>query len=195
MFKPARKIYHWAAQKASSPLAPLWLGCVFLLELFLFIPLDALLMLFCLENPERRYLYVLVAVGASAMSALIGFAVGYLLWDTIGSFVVEKLLSEDTFNRFVEHYNHYEQWAVMLGSLLPVPFKLVSLSAGFCSLAFWPYLGCVLVARALRFSFVAEMMFRFGPPIKSFIDRHFNRIVFVIGAKIAFALTFLFAFT
>ena len=56
-----RRIYDWAAQKAYSPRSPLWLGFIFILEMFLFLPMDALLMLFCMHNPKQRYMYALVA--------------------------------------------------------------------------------------------------------------------------------------
>lgn len=191
MFKPARKIYDWAAQKAVSRYAPFWLGVVFLLEMVFFLPLDALLMLFCWENPKRRYLYALVATISSVVSGLVGFLVGYWLWDIVGSYVIGHLISESYFNRFVEHYNQFENWAVLIGSFLPIPFKIVSLSAGFCKLALIPFIGCVLLARASRFFLIAKLMHLWGEQIKGFVDRHFNRIIMAVGAKIAFAITFL----
>lgn len=189
-FKPARRVYDWAAEKASTSHAPFWLGVVFLLELVLFLPLDALLMLFCLENPQRRYLYALMATIASAISATIGYFIGYLLWDTVGTFVINHLISQASFDRLVQHYTMYENWAVFLGSLLPLPFKVVSLSAGFCQLTFSTYLLFVIAARSLRFFLVAEMMNIWGPRIKTFVDRHFKGILVAIGAKAAIAFTF-----
>src|ERR1700733_4609110 len=87
IFKPARRIYEWGAQKANSPFAPFWLGVIFLLEAVLFLPLDALLMLFCMENPERRFTYALVATGVSVLTAFLGYCVGFLLWDAVGGFI------------------------------------------------------------------------------------------------------------
>lgn len=190
---PARKVYDWAAQKAFSPMAPLWLGCIFLLEMVLFLPMDALLMLFCLHNPQRRYIYAAVATLASVLIALAGYGVGYLLWDTIGPFVTSHLISPDFFNRLVEHYNAYEHIAVFLGSLLPIPFKAVTISAGFCKLSLGAYLVSVMCARAVRFFFVAEAMHRWGSPIRTFIDKHFRGIVIAIGAKIALTFGFFWA--
>lgn len=190
IFKPARRIYDWGAQKANSPFAPFWLGVIFLLEAVLFLPLDALLMLFCMENPQRRFTYALVATGVSVLTAFIGYCVGYLLWDAVGGFITTHLISPQLFERLVAHYNKYEEWAVLIGSLLPVPFKAVTISAGFCKLTLSSFLLFVGVARALRFFVLAEMMYRWGPQIKAFVDRHFNRIVMAIGAKVAIAFTF-----
>ncbi len=190
MFKPARKVYDWAAQKAYSPMAPFWLGVVFLLEMVLFLPLDALLMLFCMENPKRRFLYALMATLASAITGIAGYLVGYLLWDLVGPYLVGHFISAASFEKIVHHYTEYENWAVLIGSFLPVPFKLITLSAGFCQLNFFSFTICVIIARALRFFALAEMMNRWGAQIKQFVDRHFNHILMAVGAKVAIAFTF-----
>ena len=130
----AKESLCWAASKASIPSSsPLWLGLIFLSELFLFLPLDAMLMMFCMQNPARRYLYAAIATLASVFIALIGYGIGYLLWDTLGPYIVGHVISVDFFNRLVQHYNEHEGLAVFVGSILPIPFKAVTLSAGFCS--------------------------------------------------------------
>src|ERR1700722_19832945 len=181
----ARKIYDWAASKACLPLAPLWLGLIFLSELFLFLPLDALLMLFCLQNPQRRFFYASIATFMSLCVACLGYGIGFLLWDTIGPFIVKHLLSADFFDKFVHHYNSHENLAVFFGSLLPIPFKAVTLSAGFCQLSLGSYLLFVVLARSMRFFFLAEAMCRWKTGIKTLIDRHFNRILVILGVKVA----------
>ncbi len=186
----ARKAYAWAESKALSPLAPLWLGLIFLGELVLFIPFDALLMLFCLRNPERKGLYAAVATCSSILTAIIGYGMGLLLWDTIGPFVIKYLVSAEFFNRFVEHYNRHASAAVLIGSLLPIPFKAVTLSAGFCQISFGTYILSVAIARGVRFCLLAEIMCRWSSPIKRFIDRNFNYLIWGLGAKIALSLTF-----
>lgn len=190
MLKPARKIYNWASQKVTSPYAPLWLGIMFFLEVILFIPLDALLMLYCFENQAKRYLYAFIATISSTLCAIGGYFIGYFLWDTIGSFIVGHLISTDFFNRLVAHYNLYENWVVLIGSFLPLPFKAVVFSAGFCHISIIPFICCVFLARAVRFFGIAQLMFVWGPQVKSFVDRHFNRIVVAVGAKIALIFTF-----
>src|SRR5215469_12895034 len=97
--KPARKVYEWACQKAFSPMAPLWLALIFFLEMFLFLPMDALLMLFCIHNPQRRMIYAAVATLSSLIIGLIGYGIGYWLWDIVGQFVTDHLISKNFFYR------------------------------------------------------------------------------------------------
>ncbi len=186
----ARKVYDWACQKAYSPRAPLWLAFIFLLEMFLLLPMDALLMLFCMHNPQRRYIYVFVSILSSIVIGLIGYGIGYLLWDSVGPFVTKYLVSPSFFNRLVAHYNEYEFLAVFLGGFLPIPFKAVTISAGFCKLSLWGYITALFFSRLLRFYLIAELMHRWKDQVRSFIDRNFRSLLVAFGAKVVLTFAF-----
>jgi len=193
MIKPARKIYDWAMQKAHSPHALLWLGVIFLLEIVFFLPLDALLLLFCLENTAKRFLYPIIAAFGSMLSGFIGYGIGFFVWDLIGPFTLEYLISPSFFERLIGHYQFYQHAAVFLGTFLPIPFKIVALSAGVAKLNLLSFTITVLFARLVRFLGIAAMMHFWGTKVKAFIDRHFNRLVFAVGAKIILTLSFFWA--
>lgn len=193
MLTPAKKIYDWAAKKANSKYAPLWLGCIFLMELVFFLPLDAILVLFCLENPSRRFLYAAIATVASTISGIAGYVLGLLAWEAIGPFVLNHLISADFFNRLANHYSLHQNWAVFVGTFLPVPFKAIALSAGVCQILILPFIACVFFARSFRFFLIAKAIQRWGTQIKSFLDRHFGRVLMAVGAKIAIAFAFFWA--
>lgn len=195
MFQPVRNVYNWAAAKSYSPRSHWWLGLVFLSELIFFLPLDGLLILFCMHNPQKRFIYASLATLASILVAFIGYEIGFVVWDSLGPYIVGHLVSEKTFHHIVTSYNTHEHVAVFTGSLLPIPFKAITVSAGFCQLALAPFLLFVGLARALRFFFLAELMYHFGDGLKNFIDRHFNRIVMVIALKIALTVGFFWLLT
>ena len=190
---PFKKVYTWACLKVHAPFATLWLGGLFLFELVLFVPLDAVLMLFCLQKRERAFHFAAIAALASTISGICGYLLGSFLWDTIGPYVVGPLISHEFFDRMTAHYNQYESIAVFFGSLVPIPFKAVALSAGFCQVPFVPFIICVIAARLLRFFFIAGAMYRYGETINALIERHFNRIVVAVGAKIALTAVFFWA--
>ena len=193
MFGLAKKIYDWASRKANSRFAPLWLGLVFFLELIFLLPMDAILLLFCLENPKRRYTYALMATLASIGSAVVGYFVGLAAWDIVSPYVLDHLISTAFFERIHGHYVDFQHWAVFLGSFLPVPFKAVTLTAGVCKLPLLPFIIAVGLARFARFFLIAKVVQRWGVQIKTFVDKHFHRFVYAVGAKIALALGFLWA--
>ena len=187
------KLFNWAIQKTESSKAPLWVGIIFFLELFLFIPLDAVLMFFCLQNRKKTFLYVAIAALASTLSGLIGYLLGHFLWDLVGPYVVPHLISTVAFDRISHHFQIYGSWAVFIGALIPFPLKALSLSAGVFQLGLWPFFVYFMGARLLRFLLIGGAMVLWGEKVKEFVDRHFHRIVMVIGAKVAVAFLFFWA--
>lgn len=195
MQKSATRIYNWAIHKASSTKAPFWLALLFGLELALFIPLDAVLMFFCLQKRDTIFLYVMIATIASTISGVVGYLFGHFLWDLIGSWVVPHLIATGTFDRLSNHFQHYENWAVFIGSLIPFPLKALSLVAGVFRLGVVPFTFCLVSARLLRFALLGGAMALWGEKVKLFVDRHFHRIFMVIGAKAAIAILFFWVLT
>ncbi len=193
MKQGSTKLYNWALQKAGSSKAPFWIALLFSLELFLFIPLDAVLMFFCLQNRRNIFLYITIASVASVLSGLIGYCLGHFLWDLIGPYVVPHLISSSLFERFSTHFQEYESWAVFIGAFLPFPLKALSLTAGVFHLGFIPFLSYLFLGRFIRFSLVGGAMALWGEPIKNFVDRHFHRIFMAIAAKVALAFAFFWA--
>lgn len=187
------RLYQWAIQRTESRRAPLWIGLIFFLELILFIPLDAILMFFCLQNRKRIFLYVLIASVASSLSGLCGYLLGHFLWDIVGPYIVPHLVSASFFERFAAHYQNYEAWAVFFGALMPIPMKVLSLSAGIFHLGLAPFLVFLFLARLVRFSLVGGAMYLWGDAVKGFIDRHFRGLFLIIGAKIALGFAFFYA--
>jgi membrane protein YqaA with SNARE-associated domain len=187
------RLYNWAIQRTESRRAPLWFGILFFLELVLIIPLDAILVFFCLQNRSRILMYVMIAAIASTLSGLCGYLLGHFLWDLIGPYVVPHLISASAFDHFAHHYQNYENWAVFAGAFLPIPLKILSLSAGIFQLGLAPFLGFLFFARSLRFALVGWAMYLWGEKVKLFVDRHFRGLFMIIGAKIALGFAFFYA--
>lgn len=188
------RFYQWALQRTESKRAPFWMGLLFFLELFLFIPLDAILIFFCLQNRSRIPLYIMIATVATTFSALAGYLLGHSLWHLIGPYVIPNLISQASFEHFAMYYQLHESLAIFFGAFLPFPMKLLSLSAGVFHLSLSPFLLYVFLARALRFSLIGIAMILWGEKVKAFLDRHFQRVLLLLGAKIAVAFTLFWMF-
>lgn len=184
------KFYNWAIQKAASTKAPLWLALLFSLELVLLIPLDAVLMFFCLQKRGNIFLYILIATFASVASGAAGYLLGHFLWDLMGGWVVPHLISVATFERLSSHLQLYESWAVFFGGLIPFPMKALSIVAGVFQLGIFSFITYLTAARLIRFALIGAAMAMWGEKVKIFVDRHFHRLFVLLGAKIAVALLF-----
>lgn len=187
MKKGSTKLYNWAIEKASSEKAPLWLGILFSLELALLIPLDAVMMFFCLQRRQSIFLYIAIATVASTISGLLGYFFGHFLWDLIGNWVVPNLISTGAFDRFSGHLQAYENWAVFFGALIPFPLKALSVVSGVFHFGVFPFALCLAGARILRFALIGIAMAVWGEKVKAFVDKHFHRLFLLLGAKIAAA--------
>jgi membrane protein YqaA with SNARE-associated domain len=179
------KLYKWATLKATSDKSPVWIGVIFLLEIFLFVPLDAVLMFFCLQNPKKTFLYILIAAICSTISGVIGYLFGHFLWEVIGPYVVPHFIAAASFDNISNHFQAYEQWAVFFGTLVPFPIKILSLSAGVFHLGLGTFISYMVLARLLRFSLVGGAMLLWGNKVKSFLDRHFHQVLLALAAKAA----------
>lgn len=190
MKRHSARFYNWAIDKASADKAPLWLGLLFSLELFLLIPLDAVMVFFCLQKRSNIFLYVMIATLASTFSGLIGYLFGQFLWDLAHGWVIPHLISAGSFEKISGHILHYENWAIFFGSLLPFPLKVLSLASGVFELGILPFVTCLAAARVLRFAIVGISMAFWGEKVKKLLDRHFHSLFILLGAKTALAFLF-----
>lgn len=185
------KQFDWLKSKVKSPYAPWWLGLAFTLETFLFVPLDPLLIFFSVENRSRTFFYATVATLSSVLGALGAYGLGAFMWESIGAKLVALLISQETFGAMVAYYHEYSILTVLIGGILPIPFKAITLTAGFCEIPLIPFLTCCLVARSIRFFSVASISYFWGREIKHFIDRHFKYLIFLVAVKVLIVLALL----
>ncbi len=173
-----RRVYDWMGSKVDSPYADWWLIILFFVESsFLIIPVDPLLILYCITNTQRSMYYATVTTISSVLGGIFGYAIGALLWQSLGMVLVKWIISEPTFFRVVAKYKIYQNWAVLFAGFAPVPYKAITISAGFCHLSFIPFVVCSFIGRGARFFLVAGAIRLWGPQIKDIIDRYFNQLV------------------
>jgi membrane protein YqaA with SNARE-associated domain len=185
MRNTSQKIYLWATNKAASNNSTLWLVALFFLEIFLLIPLDAVLLFFCTQNPRKIFSYVLVAAIFSTISGSIGYLIGHLLWDSIGSYIVPSVIKTATFHQVSNHLAVYEHWAIFVGTLLPFPLKILSLASGVFKIGIFLFAGVMFSARLIRFLLIGIAALVWGEEVKSFLDKHFHNLLLVLLSKIA----------
>lgn len=176
--KVIRQIYDWMGTKVHSPHGLTWLATLFFIEAsFFVVPVDPLLILFCIEDNRRSFFYAAVATIASVTGGLFGYLIGAVLWEHIGTTLVTWLISEATFNNLVIKYKEHEALAVLIGGFTPIPYKAITISAGFCKLPIIPFVVYSTIARGARFFLVAGAIRYWGKTIKQYIDKYFNYLV------------------
>lgn len=175
--KLIRQLYDWMGTHVHKPYATPFLAAAFFVEAIFFLPTDPLLILYCVERRKQALWYAAVATVASVLGGITAYYIGYALWESIGSTLVHWCLSPEQFASLTLRYAEKEAWAVLIAGFSPLPYKAVTLTAGFCRLPLAPFIICSIIARGARFFLVGTVVYVWGPRIKEYIDRYFNLLV------------------
>ena len=172
-----RSLYDWTMDKAVHPQAVWWLAFFCFIEASFFpIPPHPLLALMCLAEPRKAIWFSFVATIASVAGAILGYGIGWGLYDTVGVHLIAALGLTDDFPTAACYLKEYDWQAILIAGATPVPFKLLTLSAGFINMNFITFIAAGLVARALIFMSVGVLFRVFGARIKNIIDRYLGMV-------------------
>jgi membrane protein YqaA with SNARE-associated domain len=191
MMKLLRSLYDWTMDKAAYPAAVWWLAFFCFIEASFFpIPPHPLLGLMCLAEPKKAIRFAAIATLSSVAGALLGYAIGWGLYDTIGVQLLGLLGLSESFPVAACYLREYDVEAILIAGATPVPFKLLTITAGFIEMALVPFILASLVARAMIFMTVGILFRLFGAPIKRVIDKYLGTvtaafILLVVGGFIA----------
>ncbi|KKK79118.1 hypothetical protein LCGC14_2836720 [marine sediment metagenome] len=183
MFKPLRKLYDWVLRWAETPYATPALFVLALAESSFFpIPPDVLLMALALSIPARSFRFAMVCTLGSIIGGVIGYGIGYFGYEAIGKPIIDFYHGQDVMAAIERQYNEYGFLGVLIAAITPIPYKVFTISSGFFHFEFLSFLLASIVGRSFRFFLVAGLIWKFGPPIKAFIDKYFNilTIVFMV---------------
>jgi membrane protein YqaA with SNARE-associated domain len=189
-----RRLYDWTVAKAAHPHAEWWLALVAFLEASFFpVPPHPLLGLMCLAQPQKALRYAVIATGASVVGGLLGYAIGYLLYDSVGVQLLSLLHLSESFPRAACYLREYGVEIIVIKGATPIPFKLITLTAGFIGMPLIPFILASIVSRAISFVSMGLLFRVFGAPIKRFIDKYLGLVtigvvLIIVGGFVAAAM-------
>ena len=167
-----RALYDWTMGLAQSRYALWALAVVAFVESSVFpIPPDILMIPMIIAAPNRAFLIAGVCLVASVLGGLLGYYIGYGLFETIGQPVLEFYGKDKYFDEFAVRYNEWGAWAVLFAGVTPLPYKVITILSGATSMNLPVFIIASIVARGLRFFIVAFLLWKFGAPIRDFIER------------------------
>ncbi len=167
-----RSLYDWTLSLARTPHAMAALFLVAFLESSVFpIPPDVLMIPMILARPWRAFSVAGVALAGSVLGALLGYWIGAAFFDQIGQPVLQFYGKDAYFDDFRLRYNDWGAWAVLIAGVTPFPFKVITILSGSTGLSLPVFIAASILARGLRFFLVALLLWKFGPPIRDFIER------------------------
>ncbi|NVD44665.1 DedA family protein [Altererythrobacter sp. HHU K3-1] len=181
-------------EKAAHKHAVWWLAFFCFIEASFFpIPPHPLLGLMCLAKPKKALWFAFVATAASVIGGLFGYAIGYFLFESVGVPLLTAIGLIDALPQAQCTFDELGVYAVIIAAATPVPFKLLTITAGFLSMDLIPFILASIAGRALIFMTVGILFQIFGRPIKALIDKYLGLlttlfVVLVVGGILAMTL-------
>ena len=149
---------------------------------FLPLPPDVLLIPMTLAQPRRAWLIATVCTISSVLGAYVGYAIGFFLFDTIGLRVLDFYHLMDKYEAFKAAFAQWGAWIIIIKGLTPIPYKLVTIASGAAQFNLSTFTLASLVSRGLRFFVLAALLWRFGEPIRDFIERRLMLVTSLVAA-------------
>src|SRR3954468_5220388 len=181
-----RKIYDWLLRLASPRHAPASLAVISFAESSFFpIPPDVIVIPMVLARRDRAWRIAAVAAGSSILGGMLGYAIGYFLWDSVGRPVADFYHITAAVLDYREKFQGYAAPIILLQGLTPFPFKLVAIASGLAEVNFFTFVLCATVTRSARFFLVAGLVRRYGAPMQAFIEKRMMLIGWAVLALAA----------
>ena len=187
-----RRLYDWVIRLAGHPKAIYAMGVVAFLESSFFpIPPDVMLVPMVLANRTKAFRIALVCTIFSVLGGLLGYAIGFYFFETIGAWVVKTYGLQDGLAKFRSGFAEWGIWIILIKGLTPIPYKLVTIASGAAHFDLFTFVWASIVTRGIRFFIVAALLLKFGEPIRTFIEKRLTLVTWLflialVGGFVAF---------
>src|SRR3990167_3386226 len=175
-----RSLYDWVIRLAGHPRAIPALGVVSFMESSFFpIPPDVMLIPMVLANRDKAFRIALGGAVCSVRGGLLGYAIGYYFFETIGAWVVKTYGLQAGLDAFRRGFQEHGIWIILIKRLTPIPYKLVTIASGAAHFDLFTFVWASIVTRGVRFFLVAALLWKFGEPIRTFIEKRLTLLTWL----------------
>jgi len=172
-----RRLYDWVLHWAETPYGALALFLLAVAESSVFpVPPDVLLIALSISLPHRAWYYATICSIGSVVGGVVGYLLGWGFWSLLADFFFTYVpgFTPQLFARVQALYAEHDFWVVFAAGFTPIPYKVITVAAGVFLINFPVFVLASMIGRSARFFLVAGLIRRYGPGIRSFVDRYFN---------------------
>jgi membrane protein YqaA with SNARE-associated domain len=178
-----RRIYDWIIRSANTPKAVWTVTLISFAESSFFpLPPDLMLIPMILADRTKAWWLALLCTISSVFGGLVGYAIGFYLFETAGEWIIHTYHLQDSFAHFQADFQEWGFWIIALKGLTPIPFKLVTIASGVAALDLKLFVVASIIARSFRFFLLAGLLWYFGEWARTFIERY---LPWVLGGSLA----------
>lgn len=181
-----RGLYNWTMSMANHPHALWVLAFIAFIESSVFpIPPDVIMIPMIIAAPHRAFVIAGVALVSSVLGGLLGYGIGALAYDSLGQPILAALGKADSMEAFNTRFNDFGFWAVLTAGVTPFPYKVITIMSGWTGMPLFTFIITSIIARGLRFFLVAFLLWKFGAPIRDFIEKRLG-LMFILFVLVLF---------
>lgn len=140
------------------------------------IPPDVLLIPVVLANRDHAFRIAALCTAASVVGGYVGYGIGYFLFETIGRQILETYHVMDAFHAMQDSFAEWGAWIIIVKGMTPIPYKLLTIASGALHFDLTQFTIASVISRSLRFFLLAALLWKFGPPVRSFIEERLTLV-------------------
>ncbi len=181
-----RRLYDWVLKWADSAYGSLALFILAFIESIFFpVPPDVLLIALALGKPLKAYRFALICSVGSVLGAIIGYSLGFYAWIApdgsftgFADFFFRNIpgFTKEIYYQIKDIFDKWDFWVIFTAGFTPIPYKVFTITSGVFQMNIFMFLFASFVSRSARFFIISWMIWKYGPGIKSFIDKYFNAL-------------------
>lgn len=144
------------------------------------VPADPLLLALCTGAPQRSLRFAIICGAGSVLGGVLGYAIGYYAFDSIGNFLLQAYDPDLEIFRQVEGiYRDWGFWGVLMAAITPIPYKLFTLASGVFNFDFGQFVLASVIGRNVRFLMVGSLMAFGGDRVQTWVESSSDRLLWV----------------
>lgn len=176
--KLIKKLYDWVLHWAETPYGVPALFILALAESSFFpVPPDVLLIALCLSINKKAFKYAFICMVGSVIGGIVGYGIGLYGYEAIGKPIVDLYHGQGVMDAIKIKYEEHGFIGILIAAITPIPYKIFTIASGVFEFDFKLFVLASIIGRSTRFFLVAGLIWKFGPPIKAFIDKYFNLLM------------------
>jgi membrane protein YqaA with SNARE-associated domain len=148
------------------------------------LPPDILLIPMILARPHQAFRLAALCTLASVAGGLLGYAIGYFLFDAVGRPILEYQHAMGSYEALKAGFAEWGVWIIILKGMTPIPYKLITIASGVAQFDLIAFIGASIVSRSLRFFLVAALLWYFGDAARQFIERRLALVTSIFAVAL-----------
>lgn len=172
------RIHRWAVAHAHHPSAVWILGIIAFAESTFFpIPVDTFIVALVLLNRKKWFIFGLVATIMSVLGGIAGYFVGWFLFDSVGTWLVQTYNIQAQILTVQGMYADNVFLTTFTSAFTFIPYKVFTIAGGAFKVSIIPFITASILGRGIRFMAEAYLLNRYGEQVGRLVYKWFSVIV------------------